>query len=148
MRPVAVSRLERVSRALVRGGRRVPGVRAFLLNPVVALLGYWLATLGALLWAVPLSLGRVRRRGRLIVAEQMPRFAFGRGGTTIGGVFLTHGSPSTAVLEHETVHRDQWRRYGLAFAVLYAAAGRDPFTNRFEIEAGLAKGNYRRPWIV
>jgi hypothetical protein len=144
MRPVAVSRLERLARALVRGGRRVPGARSFLLHPVVARLGYWFATLCAVLWGVPLSLGRVRRRRGLIVAERMPRFAFGRGGTTVGGVFLTHDSPSPAVLEHEAVHRAQWRRYGLAFAVLYAAAGRDPFTNRFEIEAGLAKGNYRR----
>lgn len=73
----------------------------------------------------------------------MPGWAFGRGGTTIGAVYLTSSTLSDSVLEHEAVHRAQWRRYGLAFIPLYLMAGQDPLKNRFEIEAGLAKAGYR-----
>jgi hypothetical protein len=48
------------------------------------------------------------------------------------------------VLEHEAVHREQWRRYGLAMPLLYLAAGSEARTNRFEVEAGLEKGGYLR----
>jgi hypothetical protein len=47
------------------------------------------------------------------------------------------------VLEHEAVHKAQWRRHGFLFPVLYALAGRDPLRNRYEIEADLRKGGYR-----
>ncbi|QOD94446.1 hypothetical protein [Chryseoglobus sp. 28M-23] len=111
---------------------------------VFALPGYWLATALALIWGAPLARFRVARHGDLLVCAGLPRWAFGRGGTTIGAVYLTHGSVGEAVLRHEAVHRQQWRRYGLAFIVLYVAAGRDPLRNRFEIEAGLEDGGYRR----
>ena len=78
----------------------------------------------------------------MIVARKCPRWAFGRGGTTIGAVFLTHNALSPGVLAHEAVHRAQWKRYGLAFIPLYIAAGRNGTTNRFEIEAGLKRGGY------
>jgi hypothetical protein len=74
----------------------------------------------------------------------MPRWSFGRGGTTIGAVYLTRDNHSPAVIEHEAVHRAQWRTYGLAFIPLYIAAGTDAHTNRFEIEAGLEAGGYGR----
>lgn len=109
-----------------------------------ALPGYWLVTALALAWGAPLARFRVARRGDLLVCAGLPRWAFGRGGTTLGAVYLTRGSVSEAVLRHEAVHRQQWRRYGLAFIVLYLAAGRDPLRNRFEIEAGLEDGGYRR----
>jgi len=104
--------------------------------------GYWLATGAALGWALALGRGRLRREDGLIVADRLPRWAFGRGGTTIGGVFLTSRDVGPEVLAHEAVHREQWRRFGLAFVPLYLAAGRDPLTNRFEIEAGLVRGGY------
>lgn len=104
--------------------------------------GYWIATGAAAVWGAALGRGRLRRRGGLLVADRMPSWAFGRGGTTIGGVFLTNRDVGEAVLEHETVHRAQWRRFGLAFVALYLAAGRDPLENRFEIEADLVKGGY------
>ena len=110
----------------------------------LALPGYWLVTGLALVWGAPLARFRVARHGDLLVCAGLPRWAFARGGTTIGGVYLTRGSVSEAVLRHEAVHRQQWRRYGLAFIVLYVAAGRDPLRNRFEIEAGLEDGGYRR----
>ena len=78
----------------------------------------------------------------LIVCAGLPRWAFGRGGTTLGAVYLTHDALSPRVLEHEAAHRAQWRRYGLAMIPLYLAAGRDPLRNRFEIAAGLESGGY------
>jgi hypothetical protein len=80
----------------------------------------------------------------VLVASPLPKWAFGRGGTTIGAVFLTGGNSSDAVLEHEAAHRQQWRRYGLWFVSLYLLAGKNPLTNRFEIEAGLELGGYVR----
>lgn len=115
-----------------------------IVRAVFALPGYWLATALALVWGAPLARFRVARHGDLLVCAGLPRWAFGRGGTTIGAVYLTRGTVSEAVLRHEAVHRQQWRRYGLAFIVLYFAAGLDPLRNRFEIEAGLEDGGYRR----
>ena len=80
----------------------------------------------------------------MIVCAGLPRFAFGRGGTTIGAAYLTRDNTADAVLEHEAVHRAQWKKYGLAFIPLYLAAGRDARHNRFEIEAGLEDGGYAR----
>jgi len=114
------------------------------MRAVFALPGYWLATALALVWGAPLARFRVARHGDLLVCAGLPRWAFGRGGTTIGAVYLTRGTVSEAVLRHEAVHRQQWRRYGLAFIVLYFAAGLDPLRNRFEIDAGLEDGGYRR----
>lgn len=121
----------------------VPGLRRVILSPVIARPGYWVATSAGLVWGGVMSLGRVRSMGGVLVARGMPRWSFGRGGTTIGAVFLTHDAVSENVLEHEAVHRAQWRRYGLAFIPLYIAAGVPARTNRFEVEAGLAKGGYR-----
>lgn len=134
---------QRLCLALVRGVAKVGWLRGLLLHPVVARPGYWVATASGLLWGGILSLGNLRRRGGVIVALGCPRWAFGRGGTTIGAVYLTHDLDSPAVLEHEAVHRAQWKRYGLAFIPLYFAAGLSGTENRFEIEAGLRKGGYR-----
>ncbi|MGC0364932.1 hypothetical protein ABH922_002916 [Rhodococcus sp. 27YEA15] len=70
---------------------------------------------------------------------------FARGGTTVGGVYLTRGNVGRSVLRHETIHADQWARYGVCFALVYLFEElRNPGTrNRFEIEAGLADGGYR-----
>jgi len=134
---------------IVRGARgwadaaaRVTPLGRALLHPAVARPGYWLATGAGLVWGTALSLGRIRSRGGVLVARRCPHWAFGRGGTTIGAVYLTHDNHSPAVLEHEAVHRAQWKKYGLAFIPLYIAAGTDARTNRFEIEAGLRKGGY------
>ncbi|MGA9869659.1 MAG: hypothetical protein WBQ44_00725 [Rhodococcus sp. (in: high G+C Gram-positive bacteria)] len=80
---------------------------------------------------------------RLFVASGM-RGGFGRGGTTIGGVYLTRRNVSRAVLRHEAVHADQWARYGLFFAVryLFEEVRRPGARNRYEIEAGLRDGGY------
>ena len=115
---------------------------AIALNPAFTIPGYWFATGAAALWGAALGRGRLRRRGGLLVADRLPGWAFGRGGTTVGGVFLTSRTVDDRVLAHERVHQAQWRRFGLAFIPLYLAAGRDPLRNRFEIEAGLADGGY------
>lgn len=122
---------------------RVRVIRAIGLHPVVARPGYWFATAVGVTWGALLGGFRVSRRGGVIVCAGLPRWAFGRGGTTIGAAYLTHDNLRDSVLEHEAVHRAQWRKYGLAFIPLYLAAGRDARRNRFEIEAGLDNGGYR-----
>jgi hypothetical protein len=133
----------RGSGGLVRRVARIGWLRRILLHPVVARPGYWFATGCALVWGAALGGFKVSRQGGVIVARGMPKWAFGRGGTTIGAVYLTSDNVSDAILEHEAVHRAQWRRYGLIFIVLYVEAGQDALRNRFEIEAGLRKGGYR-----
>ena len=122
---------------------RIPGARRVLMSPIVARPGYWFATVAGLIWGGILSGFRLRSEGGVIIAPHMPNWAFGRGGTTIGAVFLTKDLVHPGTLEHEAVHRAQWRRYGLAFIPLYIAAGAPAKTNRFEVEAGLAKGGYK-----
>lgn len=131
--------LGRALHALAPQGR----VRAVALHPAVALPGYALVSGLALAWGALLNGFRVDRRDGVLICSGLPSWAFGRGGTTLGAVYLTHDAVSPSVLRHEAVHRAQWRRYGLAMIPLYLAAGRDPFRNRFEIEAGLEAGGYR-----
>jgi len=138
-------RVERGIRKVTAAASRVRWLRALLLHPLVSRPGYWFATLAALLWGGILSRGRLSRSRGLIIARGCPRWSFGRGGTTIGAVYLTHDRLTPGVLDHEAVHRDQWRRYGLAFIFLYLAAGQDALGNRFEIEAGLDRAGYTRP---
>lgn len=113
-----------------------------MLHPIVARPGYWFATVCGLIWGAILGRFHLSRQGGVIVASRLPHWAFGRGGTTIGAVYLTSGNISPNVLEHEAVHRAQWKKYGLAFIPLYVSAGQDARRNRFEIEAGLRKGGY------
>jgi hypothetical protein len=137
--------MERVSphgeRGVVNRLRRVGWLRTVLLHPVVARPGYWFATACAFLWGA--VLGRsISRQGGVVVARNMPKWAFGRGGTTIGAIYLTSVNVAPNILEHEAVHRAQWKKYGLAFIPLYVSAGQNALRNRFEIEAGLHKGGY------
>ncbi|AKU18209.1 hypothetical protein VV02_24090 [Luteipulveratus mongoliensis] len=70
---------------------------------------------------------------------------WGRGGTTIGGVYATDWNPqhwTSARLRHEKVHRRQWRRYGLWFGYMYLRAGSNPCRNKWERRAGLIDGGY------
>jgi hypothetical protein len=120
---------------------RVPGLRRFLLLPAIAQIGYWIATGLAFAWGWVLF-GRHSVREGLHVFSELPRWTFGRGGTTIGAVYLTDKHLHPNVLEHEAVHREQWKHYGLAFPMLYLAAGKVAGTNRFEVDAGLEKGGY------
>ena len=83
-----------------------------------------------------------RRDGDLVIASGLPQRAYPRGGVCVGRVFLTGPRPSRAVIAHEKRHVTQWYRYGALFPLLYAVAGRDAFSNRFEIEAGLEDGGY------
>lgn len=129
---------------LLLGMSRSRALRAVVLHPVVSRPGFWFATAAAWVWGAVLGRFRLRRAGGLVVASGLPKWAYGRGGTTIGAVYLTTDNLSTDVLEHERAHRAQWRKYGLAFIPLYLDAGQDARRNRFEIEAGLAKGGYGR----
>jgi hypothetical protein len=137
-----VNRLEAVMARWCAAAARIPWLRAALLSPVIARPGYALATACGWLWGAAIHLGPYESRGGVVVCEQLPAWAFGRGGTTIGAVYLTRDNTRPAVLRHEAVHRAQWKHYGLAFIPLYVAAGADARHNRFEIEAGLADGGY------
>lgn len=106
--------------------------------------GHAYATLVGLVWGFVWSTGEVERIDGLWVFQGMPKWTFGRGGSCVGSCYLTDRNVGEAVLRHERVHREQWRRYGLALPVLYLLAGRDPLRNRFEIEAGLQDGGYVR----
>jgi hypothetical protein len=118
-------------------------VTGLLLDSPVSRLGCAVATVVGLAVGVPLSTGRVRVVGDLIVCRGLPQWAFRRGGTCVGRVYLTRDNDGPRVLRHEAVHVTQWRRYGMLMPLMYFLAGSDPLTNRFEIEAGLEEGGYR-----
>lgn len=128
------------TRSVLVGFAALP--RLLLVDSGLSRLGYWYATGVGLVWGFAWSVGRVQRREGLWVFRGMPRRTFGRGGSCIGGCYLTDRNIDDEVLEHEAVHKRQWQRYGMLFPLLYLAAGRDPLRNRFEIEAGLEKGGY------
>lgn len=103
--------------------------------------GYVLASLAAQAWGRACR-GRRARHGDLVVISGMPKWAFGPGATCVGNTVLCRTEPRARTLAHEDIHRQQWLRFGLAFIPLYLLAGRNPLTNRFEIEAGLEAGGY------
>ena len=117
-------------------------IKSVLLDSPISRAGYLYATAVGLTWGFILSTGRVERHDGLFVFRGMPKWAFGRGGSCVGGCYLTNQNVTPEVLEHEAVHKKQWLRYGMLFPLLYLAAGRNPLKNRFEIEAGLEKGGY------
>ncbi len=119
-------------------------MRALLFDSPLSRLGYLYATLVGLVWGFIWSTGRVERHAGLFVFRGLPQWAFGRGGSCVGGCYLTDQNVTPDVLEHEAVHKRQWQRYGMLFPLLYLLAGRNPLKNRFEIEAGLEKGGYIR----
>lgn len=126
-------------------GRVLHGALTVALHPVLTMPGYWTATAFGITWGAVLGRGRIERTPEgLIVIRGLPAWAFGRGGVTVGGVYLTRDNISPAILEHEEVHRKQWRRFGLAMIPLYYASGIDPLRNHFEIQADLVKGGYLR----
>lgn len=135
--------LERAAGRLVRGVSRIGWLRRFLLLPIIARPGYWFATVCGFIWGAVLGRFHLKRQGGVLVASRLPSWAFGRGGTTIGAVYLTSTNVTPRILQHEAVHRAQWKKYGLAYIPLYVAAGQDALRNRFEIEAGLELGGYR-----
>lgn len=134
---------ERADRAVRRGEALDRWIPAAVLDSPISRIGAVAGTAFGFVWGTLWSTGRVRRRSGLWVFTGMPAWTFGRGGVCVGSCFLTgERDPDERVLAHEAVHARQWRRYGLLMPVLYLIAGRDPLRNRFEIDAGLADGNY------
>lgn len=89
--------------------------------------------------------GQVRSVDGLWVCSGLPSRAFPRGGATYGDTYVTGKAAfmvSAERLRHESVHVAQWRALGLAMIWHYLRAGRNPLTNRFEVEAGLEDGGY------
>ncbi|KQQ19347.1 Fe-S oxidoreductase [Rathayibacter caricis DSM 15933] len=119
-------------------------VAVVALDPAVTRPGYLFACAVGLVWGFVWSTGRIERRNGLVVFRGLPDWAYGRGGSCVGISYLTGANASDRVLEHEAVHVQQWKRYGMWFPFAYLVAGRDPLRNRFEIEAGLEKGGYLR----
>ncbi|GAA3898689.1 Fe-S oxidoreductase [Microbacterium invictum] len=136
---------DRAERAVARGerwDRLIPGA---LLDSPISRVGLWWGTAVGWTWGALWSTGTVERSHGLWVFRGMPSWAYRRGGVCVGRCYLTgDGTPSEAVLRHEAVHAQQWRRYGFLMPVLYLLAGFDPMTNRFEIMAGLEDGGYVR----
>ncbi len=116
--------------------------RTLLLDSPISKAGYGYATAVGLVWGFIWSTGHVEKHDGLVVFRGMPKWTFGRGGSCVGGAYLTDDNVTDAVLEHEAVHKRQWARYGMLMPVLYFLAGHNPLRNRFEIEAGLEKGGY------
>jgi len=98
--PIDPSRFARGIARFIAGAVRVPGLRRFLLLPVIARPGYWLATFVAFLWGC-LLLGHWGRRRGLYSFIALPNWGFGRAGTTIGAIYLTNDTTRERVLEHE-----------------------------------------------
>jgi hypothetical protein len=134
---------ERFFAGIDRGVRRVPWLRSFLLWPIWTRPGYWFATGCIFIWGTVLG-GTFTTKNGMHYFRGLPKWSFGRGGTTIGAIYLTDDNDSDNVIEHEAEHRAQWKRYGLAFIPLYVAAGTNAKTNRFEVGAGLELGGYVR----
>jgi hypothetical protein len=141
IRPENPTRGERFFGSLGRGVARVRPLHWLLLTPVLTRPGYWFATGSAFVWGLILG-GKHHVANGMHYFSGMPRWAFGRGGTTIGAIYLTNDNDSPNVIEHEAEHKRQWRRYGLLFIPLYVAAGAPAVTNRFEVAAGLKLGGY------
>ena len=120
-------------------------MQRILFDSPISRAGYLYATAVGMAWGAIWSTGRIERRNGLIVFRGMPTWTFGRGGSCVGGCYLTNQNVTDDVLEHEAVHKSQWQRYGMVFPLLYLIAGRNPLKNRWEIEAGLEKGGYLRP---
>ena len=127
--------------------RRGRVIRVRLTDSPISRAGYWWATLVGFTWGFLWSRGRIEVRQGLVVFTGMPKWTFGRGGSCVGGCYLTDRNAGDVVLGHESVHKAQWRTYGMLFPILYWLSGLDPLRNRFEIEAGLEAGGYvrRRP---
>ncbi|AZZ52480.1 MULTISPECIES: Fe-S oxidoreductase [Rathayibacter] len=119
-------------------------VAVVALDPAITRPGYLFACAVGLAWGALWSTGPIERRNGLVVFTGLPSWAFGRGGSCVGTSYLTDSNVSDRVLEHEAVHKVQWRTFGMWFPLMYFVAGRDPLRNRFEIEAGLEKGGYVR----
>ena len=128
-----------VRRGIERDGS---ALRVRLTDSRISRAGYWWATLVGFVWGFLWSTGPVERRRGLIVFTGMPNWTYGRGGSCVGACYLTGTNTRVRVLDHETVHKAQWQKYGMLFPLLYFIAGRNPLKNRFEIEAGLEAGGY------
>lgn len=118
-------------------------IPAVLLDSPLSRVGYLAGTAFGFVWGTLWSTGPIERRAGLWVFRGMPSWTYGRGGVCVGGCFLTGtGRVTPRLLAHEARHKRQWQRYGALMPVLYLLAGRNPLTNRFEIEAGLEDGRY------
>lgn len=134
---------EEAQRAVDKGRRLDRLIPSFLLDSAISRLGYLYGNAVGWIWGSIWSTGRVEQHEGMWVFRGLPKWAFPRGGVCAGGCFLTGDAPVSAhVLRHEAIHKRQWQRYGILMPILYQLSGRNPLRNRFEIEAGLADGNY------
>lgn len=82
----------------------------------------------------------------LMVCSDAPVFLHGKSGTQIGDTYVTsydRTSINDTLIEHEAVHKEQQRHYGLLFVPLYFSQSViNGCNNTFEEEAGFDKGSY------
>ena len=97
--PAKRTRAEAFFASIDRGVRRVPPLRSFLLWPIWTRPGYWFATAVIFLWGLILP-GRFHTKNGMHYFVGMPTWSFGRGGTTIGAIYLTRDNDGDDVLAH------------------------------------------------
>lgn len=108
--------------------------------------------------ASALAVGWARAHGATITLGEdlfvecsgMPRGSYGRGGTTVGNVWLYGDLGGPHRRRHELRHADQYALLGtVPFLALYGlnalVTGNRPHRNVFERWAGLQDGGYSRP---
>ncbi|MFD0483144.1 hypothetical protein ACFQ46_11100 [Kineococcus sp. GCM10028916] len=104
----------------------------------------------ALLWARAHGATIALGDDLFVECSGMPRGSYGRGGTTVGNVWLHGGLGGPQRRRHELRHADQYALLGatpfLALYGLNALVTRNrPHHNVFERWAGLEDGGYRHP---
>jgi len=109
-------------------------------------------TLGAYAWAEAHG-ADCSIQSDLFIACTSQNGGYGRGGTTVGNVFMTgqkRDEVSEALLRHEKRHSVQWAGLGLKLPIYYYAnevvgwilPGPSYCWNVFEWQAGFKEGNY------
>lgn len=82
----------------------------------------------------------------IIVCAESPSFLHGQSGTMYGNVYITSQKMediSQEVINHEIVHYNQQKQYGILFIPLYFIEGVvNPCINSFEEEASYNNGGY------
>jgi RHS repeat-associated protein len=90
--------------------------------------------------------GRCGNRHGLRTCTSVTPWMYPRGGFTVGDTYIT-GRYQSAVradrIRHESIHRRQWRRWGMGFYPFYLMSGNNPCKNRWERQAGVRDGGYR-----
>lgn len=81
----------------------------------------------------------------MMTCSSTPSWIHFSGGTAFGDTFVTSRDRSKLndeLMEHEAVHKEQERHYGIMFIPLYLMEQAKPGCNSWEEEASYKKGSY------